>query len=246
MDGKIDLITLLFLVLAVVVFWKLRGVLGRRTGDEATRYERFKVQQRQNEAQAAANAKDKVVTIPRRDRIDPTEVQPKAASDTDRQAKMTRFAAGNGALARGLVELVKLEPSFDPDAFMTGAKSAYAMIVTSYAEGNRKVLKDLLSPEVYDGFISAIDDRESRKETIEQSFIGTKTAEMVEAEVKGGVAQLTIKFVSELISATRNMAGEIIGGDPKKIKQMTDVWTFARQIGSNNPNWHLVATQAAT
>ncbi len=244
MDGKIDLTTLLFLVLAVVVFLKLRSVLGRRTGDESTRYERYRAQQT-SETAAAASGNDKVVTLPKRDRVDAQTGAQKVNSDMDRQTRMTRFAAGNATLARGLVELVRNDTTFDPDQFMAGAKSAYAMIVTGFAEGNRKLLQDLLSPEVYEGFLTAIDDREARKEIIEQSFVGIKSAELVEAEMKGGTAHLTVKFVSELITATRNAAGEVLVGDPKKIKQMTDIWTFARDAKSSNPNWHLTATQAA-
>ena len=243
MDGKIDLTTLLFLVLAVVVFLKLRSVLGRRTGDETTRYERFKAQ-RTNEAEQSAS-KDKIVTLPRRERAEAATTEPKVESDTERQTRMTRFAGGNAALAMGLVDIANTDTTFDPTEFMKGARSAYEMIVMAFAEGNRNLLRDLLSPEVYEGFDAAVTDREGRKETIEQSFVGIKSSDMVEAEFKGGIAQLTIKFVSELISATRNAAAEVISGDPKRIKEMTDVWTFARDVSSNNPNWRLVATQAA-
>ena len=243
MDGRIDLSTLLFLVLAVVVFLKLRSVLGRRTGDEATRYERFKAQRTTETEQNAGN--DKIVTLPRRERSEATAESPKIETETDRQTRMTRFAAGNAALAKGLVDIVQSDTAFDPVEFMKGARSAYEMIVMGFAEGNRSLLQNLLSPEVYEGFDAAITDREGRKETIEQSFVGIKTADMVEAEVKGGIAQLTIKFVSELISATRNAAAEVMSGDPKRIKEMTDVWTFARDVTSTDPNWRLIATQAA-
>jgi predicted lipid-binding transport protein (Tim44 family) len=122
---------------------------------------------------------------------------------------------------------------------------AYEIIVTAFAEGNRRTLKDLLSSEVYEGFNSAIADREGRGEQIDQSFVGIKSADLVEAELKGGVAHLTVKFVSELISATRDRAGVVISGDPKRIREVTDIWTFAREVASRNPNWKLVATQAA-
>ena len=71
-------------------------------------------------------------------------------------------------------------------------------------------------------------------------------AELIEAELKGNVAQMTVKFVSELISATRSATGDVIAGDPKRIKEVTDIWTFARDVTSGNPNWRLVATQAAS
>src|SRR5262249_44059808 len=101
------------------------------------------------------------------------------------------------------------------------------------------------SREVYDGFVGAIADRENRGEQIDQSFVGIRSADIVEAELKNGVAQLSIKFVSELISATRDKTGEVITGDPKRIKEVTDIWTFAREVAWRNPNWRLVATQAA-
>ena len=117
--------------------------------------------------------------------------------------------------------------------------------MTAFAEGNRKTLKSLLSREVYDGFAGAITDRESRGEQVDQSFVGIKSADIFEAELKAGMAQVTVKFVSELISATRDKAGEVITGDPKRIKEVTDIWTFAREVASRDPNWKLIATQAA-
>ena len=136
-------------------------------------------------------------------------------------------------------------PRSIPSHFLQGARVAYEIIVTAFAEGNRRTLKDLLSPEVYDGFSAAITEREARGEQIDQSFVGIKSADLVEAELKSGIAQLTVKFVSELISATRDRAGEVISGDPKRIREVTDIWTFAREAVSRNPNWKLVATQAA-
>jgi predicted lipid-binding transport protein (Tim44 family) len=249
MDGRIDLTTLLFLVLAVVIFLKLRSVLGRRTGHEQTRYERYKAQQQEA---AQRNGKlatqDKVVTLPRRGRED-ADAKPAAEQQARADAEERRvkdYAAGNAGMTQGLIDLVRADSSFDLDDFLRGARAAYELIVTAFAEGNRKSLKDLLSREVYDGFAGAIGERENRGEQIDQSFVGIKSADIVEAEVKNGVAQLTVKFVSELISATRDRAGVVILGDPKRIKEVTDIWTFAREVASRNPNWRLVATQAAS
>jgi predicted lipid-binding transport protein (Tim44 family) len=225
MDGRIDVTTLLFLVLAVVIFLKLRSVLGRRTGHEQARFERYKAQQEASQ-RAKVPAQDKVVTLPRRERV-------------------KGLAAGNTGLAKGLVDIVRADLSFDPDQFLKGASAAYEIIVTAFAEGNRKTLKDLLSRDVYEGFSGAIAERESRNEQIDQSFVGIKSADIVEAELKNGMSQLTVRFVSELISATRDKAGEVIAGDPKRIKEVTDIWTFAREVASRNPNWRLIATQAA-
>lgn len=244
MDGRIDVTTLLFLVLAVVIFLKLRSVLGRRTGHEQARLERYKAQQEASQ-RAKVPAQDKVVTLPRREReeLEPRPVEAAVRTDVEERAK--GLAAGNTGLAKGLVDIVRADLSFDPDEFLKGARAAYEIIVTAFAEGNRKTLKDLLSRDVYDGFSGAIADRESRNEQIDQSFVGIKSADIVEAELKNGMAQLTIKFVSELISATRDKAGEVIAGDPKRIKEVTDIWTFAREVASRNPNWRLIATQAA-
>ncbi|MCC2112580.1 MAG: Tim44 domain-containing protein, partial [Hyphomicrobiales bacterium] len=122
---------------------------------------------------------------------------------------------------------------------------AYEMIVTAFAEGDRKALKNLLAKEVYDGFVAAISDREARAETIESTFIGIDKSEIVEAEVKSGTAQITVRFLSQLISATRDKDGQLIDGDPNKITEVTDIWTFARDVNSRNPNWKLIATEAA-
>jgi predicted lipid-binding transport protein (Tim44 family) len=130
-------------------------------------------------------------------------------------------------------------------AWPRGSSISFALTVTAFAEGNRKALKNLLSREVYDGFAGAITDRETRSEQVDQSFVGIKSADIVEAELKGGMAHVAVKFVSELISATRDKAGEVITGDPKRIKEVTDIWTFAREVASRDPNWKLIATQAA-
>jgi predicted lipid-binding transport protein (Tim44 family) len=248
MDGGFNVSTLLFLVLAVVIFLKLRSVLGRRTGHEQTRYERYKAQQQET---AQRNSKlagsDKVVTLPRRERDEQLEPRPvtvpQARADVEERVK--GLAAGNASVAKGLVDIVRADESFDPDTFLKGARAAYELIVTAFAEGNRKALKNLLSREVYEGFAGAITDRESRGEQVDQSFVGIKSADIFEAELKSGMAQVTVKFVSELISATRDKAGEVITGDPKRIKEVTDIWTFAREVASRDPNWKLIATQAA-
>src|SRR5262245_48149471 len=246
MDGRIDVTTLLFLVLAVVIFIKLRSVLGRRTGHEQTRFERYKAQQEARQRNGELVGQDKIVTLPRREREEDA-VSPPAAQSTlaDGEQRVREFAAGNGEVSQGLVEIFRSDPSFEPSHFVQGAKAAYEIIVTAFAEGNRKTLKNLLNSEVYEGFNGAIADRERRGEQIDQSFVGIKSADLVEAELKGGIAQVTVKFVSELISATRDRAGVVIGGDPKRIREVTDIWTFAREAASRDPNWKLIATQAA-
>jgi predicted lipid-binding transport protein (Tim44 family) len=240
MDGRIDLITLLSLVVAVVAIWKLRSVLGRRSSDDEARVERVRAQQ---QARERAAAQDKVVTLPRRDVEEAAPTGAEQAMVSDAEARLKTFAS-DPAVERGLLAILRASPSFDPEHFLAGAKQAYEMIVTAFAEGNRKMLKDLLSREVLDGFSAAIADREKRGEQIDQSFVGINRADIVEADLKNGVAQITVKFVSQLISATRDRSGEVIHGDPQRIKEVTDIWSFAREVSSRNPNWRLVATQS--
>ena len=246
MDGsQSNLMALIFLVAAVLIFLKLRSVLGRRTGDEPARFERYRADRAAADAQAAAKADNKVVTLPRRDREAPVEATVPRETEADRAHRMTQFAGGNSVLARGLIDIAAADRVFEPAEFLRGAKAAYEAIVMGFAEGNRHMLKDLLSAEVFDGFSAALDERAARKETVEQSFVGIKTAEIVEADVRGSVAHVTVKFLSELITATRNMASEVIAGDPKRVKEVTDIWTFARDVNASNPNWYLDATRAA-
>ena len=243
MDGRIDVVTLLFLIVAVVAILKLRSVLGRRTGDEEARYER-QARAQQEARERAAAAKDKVVTLPRREREPAAAAAEAQTTVADAEGRIKTFANGNTMLEKSLLALVRADSSFDPEQFLGGAKQAYEMIVTAFAEGNRKMLKDLLSKDVFDGFVSAIADRESRGEQIDQSFVGINKSELVEAEMKGSIAQITVKFISQLISATRDAAGQVVSGDPQKIREVTDIWTFARDTTSRNPNWRLIATQA--
>ena len=243
MDGKIDIFTIMFLVLAVVIILKLRSVLGRRTSDDEARIDRNR-QRALERAQASTKngAADKVVALPRRDR--PEQAAETATASAAAEERVRGFAGGDRNLEEGLLSIVRADRNFDPDGFLKGARQAYEMIVTAFAEGNRKALRSLLSKEVFDGFAGAISDREARGEIIDQSFVGINKADLLEAELKNGTAHVTVKFVSELISATRDRAGAVISGDTKKIKEVVDIWTFAREVASRDPNWRLIATQA--
>jgi len=242
MDGKIDIFTLLFLVLAVIIILRLRSVLGRKSSEDDARVERYKAEQRARAA--AGQGQDKIVTLPRRDRADASPEKAAASATADIEEKVRTLASGNEPLAEGLMSVARADSSFDPEHFLVGARQAYEMIVTAFAEANRKTLKGLLSKDVFEGFSAALTEREGRGEQIDQSFVGINKADIVEAEVKGGMAHVTVRFASELISATRDRDGTVIAGDPKRIKEVIDIWTFARDIGSRDPNWKLVATQA--
>ena len=243
MDGRIDLITLISLVVAIVAIWKLRSVLGQRTNTDETRIDQQLRARQERERQAAAN--QKVVTLPRRTEEGAAATAADQAAIAQAEERVKTFSA-DPAVEQGLLAILRADGAFDPAHFMQGAKQAYEMIVTAFAEGNRKMLRDLLSKEVMEGFNAAITDRERRGEIIDQQFVGINKAEISQAELKNGVATVTVKFDSQLISATRNKAAEVIAGDPQKITDVTDFWSFARELDSRNPNWKLVATESAS
>jgi len=250
MEGQIDLFTLLAMIVAVVAVLKLRSVLGRRSDDDDARIERrARESEMRNAGSATGAASDKVVTLPRRDREDAPSEGVATASAAEIESKVRAFAKGDDLVANGLLDIQKLDRDFDPEQFVEGARQAYEIIVTSFAEGNRKALRDLLSREVLDGFAASISEREGRGERVEQNFVGINKADILEAEVKSGVANITMRFVSQLITATRDKSGTVVAGDPTRISDVTDIWTFSRDIGTAraraNPNWRLIATQDA-
>ena len=119
------------------------------------------------------------------------------------------------------------------------------MIVTAFAGGDRRQLRSLLSREVYDGFDAAITERERRNETAETRFVSIDGSAITAAELRNRTtAQITVRFVSKLISATRDRTGAVIDGNAEKVTDVTDVWTFARDISSRDPNWKVIATEA--
>jgi len=237
MNGFVDIYTLIFLVLAVVIFFKLRSVLGQRTGSERPPFDPF-TRRKASEPEAADDGK--VVALPRRASED-VSAATIAAQDVDH--RISAVATPGTPLAAAVGQIMAADRNFDPQQFIDGARTAYEMIVTSFARGDQKALKPLLGREVYDGFASAISEREARGETVEFNFVGFDKVEMVDAALKNGTAQVTVKFGSKLISATRDKAGEVVDGDPVHIADVTDIWTFARDVSSRDPNWLLVATE---
>ena len=148
-------------------------------------------------------------------------------------------------LAQGLDAVATQDSSFDPRHFLSGARSAYEMIVLAFANGDRRALRDLLSSEVYDSFEAVIKDREKHEQKTETRFVSIDKAELVGAELRERIAQLTVRFVSQMISVTRDKAGTIVDGNPDKVADITDIWTFARDTASRDPNWKLVGTGSA-
>ncbi len=246
MEGQIDLFTLLSMIVAVIAVLKLRSVLGRKSDDDDARIER---RNREAEMRSSAQTSDKVVTLPRREREEqPADAAPQVTA-AEVESRVRAFAKGDDDITRGLLEIQKLDRDFDPEHFVAGARQAYEIIVTAFAEGNRKALKDLLNREVLESFTESIAEREKRGERIEQNFVGIDKADILEAEVKSGIANITLRFVSQLITATRDKAGVVVAGNPAQLTNVTDIWTFSRDISTprarSNPNWRLIGTEAA-
>ncbi len=248
MNGQFDLITLISLIVAAVAILKLRSVLGHRTDDDDQRVERLKTRDREAQKGQSGGPTGEVITMPRRDRDDKAVATPDDAAASDRAAQIRAYPAIDASVTNGLLAVVKSDPDFDPEAFVSGSGRAYEMIVSSFADGDRKALKNLLSRDVYEGFVAAIGEREKQGEKIDQQFVGIKKADIVDAEMKGGVAYVTVRFVSELITAKHDKTGAVVDGDPQKIKEVTDIWTFSRDVSTararSNLNWRLEETQA--
>lgn len=241
MNTVFDIYTIIFLALAVFIFFRLRSVLGTKTGQE-----RDPFQPRDNNRDLPPGTRPpaaggEVIPMPARNGAAP--VAPAAAADPAAPRWGTLAQPGT-PLARGFDAIATRDPSFDPAGFVGGAKAAYEMIVLAFAGGDRKMLRDLLAKDVFDGFEAAIRERETRGEQVETRFVGIEKAEIVDAQQRGDQAQVTVKFVSQLVTATRDRAGTVVDGSPDRVTDVTDVWTFARNVTDRDPNWRLIATEA--
>lgn len=230
-----DIYTIIFLALAIFIFLRLRSVLGQRTGRERPPYDPYSAR----DARAPAG-NDKVVTLPPRN----AENVSRPAEGAEPVERWKGVAEQGSPVAAGLDAIVAADPTFDARHFVAGARAAYEMIVGAFAAGDRKALKGLLSREVYDGFEAAIREREAKGETVENKFVSLDQAEVTGAELRNNMAHVTVRFVSQLITTTRDKAGNVIEGSPDKVTEVTDVWTFARDVTARDPNWKLVATEA--
>lgn len=229
-----DIYTIIFLALAIFIFLRLRSVLGQRTGRERPPYDPYSARD------ARAPAGDKVVTLPTRN----AEASPITVEPAEPAERWKGIAEAGTPVAAGLDAIVATDPNFDAKQFIAGARAAYEMIVGAFALGDRKTLKGLLSKEVYEGFEGAIRDREAKGETVETRFVSLDNADLIGAELRGNTAHVTVRFISQLITATRDKSDNVVDGSPDKVTEVTDVWTFARDITSRDPNWKLVATEA--
>jgi predicted lipid-binding transport protein (Tim44 family) len=229
--GFFDIYSVIFLVIAVAIFWKLRSVLGTRTGSEKPPVNRWG---RNGPPQGPIAGPDNVVPLPRP--LNPPTATPVVTDPS------IPDAMAPSALDEALRLIAQADRGFDQSHFLGGAKAAYEMIVTAFATGDRRTLKPLLSKEVYDSFAGAMDERERLGHMVETKFVGIDRAEIIEARLKGGIAEVTVRFSSQLITATLDQAGTVVDGDANRVTDVIDIWTFSREISSSDPNWRLVST----
>jgi len=212
--------------MAAIVILVLRNTLGRKTGNE-------------HEGGPTLHREQNQARPPH-----PGDVSQGAtmSEPVDTQTSIDEFAEPGSKLAQSLTEIQVADRNFDAGRFFSGAKSAYEMIVNAFAAGDKKALKPLLNDEIFNDFSSAIDARKSRGESVETTFIGLANCKIAGAALTGRIAEITIRFVSELISVTKNADGAVIDGDPSEVYKVTDIWTFSHDIKSSDPNWKLIAT----
>lgn len=223
--NELDLV--LFAMVAAFLVYRLRGVLGRRTGDERPPTEMDSPRSSQRSVPAADNANDEnVVVLP------------------DRKSEDAFVEQAEGEFGENLRKVRDADPSFNSDQFSEGASAAFEMVVTSFATGDRETLRPLLSDEVYENFAGAIVERADKGQTMEMTLVGIQSCKIIEATMDGRVAFITVKFVTEQIEVTRDAAGDVVEGDATRVTPVTDIWTFARNTRSRNPNWTLVATES--
>ena len=233
MDEFFDIPTLIVIGVAIFVLFRLRQVLGSRTGTEKSPLQRAQ--------QQTKPANDEKV-VPLR----PTP-PPAPDLDSDRralklQAEIDQLSRGNAEVATGLKAIADADPGFSPKSFLEGAKSAYEMIVTAFAAGDRKTLRNLLEKDVYDGFERAIADREAAGRTVDFTFVGLPKIEISDADYDKRDVRVAVKFTAEVVQATRDKDGTLIEGNADQVQNIADEWTFARNPKSRDPNWKLVAT----
>ncbi|MEP2642644.1 Tim44/TimA family putative adaptor protein [Roseobacter sp.] len=216
-----QLIQLLVLAgIAVFLIMRLKNVLGTRDGHE---------QQPQPKPQARG------ATTPEFEVIE-------GGPDLD----ITDHVDENSAAAKALSSMKRIEPFFNVTEFLGGARSAYEMIVMGYEKGELSDIQPFLAEDIYESFVDGIAAREDQGLTVESDFIGVRELTLVDAtlDADNQEAELTIRFVAELTSVVRNAEGEIIDGAANEIKRQKDTWSFARAMGTDDPNWLLVSTDA--
>ena len=243
-----------FALIAIFIILRLRGVLGRRTGQQRQRHaDRFTRTEKAPE-ESQAQPQGEIVHLPDRTRPAPEAPQdvppedmatepasPRPMRAERREAESERDDAVSG-LRAGLEQIRRADHEFSPRRFVQGAQAAFEMVVDAFAKGDTATLRPLLGDDVYDEFAAAIRERMADGHVQETTIVALDAAEIISAEMRSSTARVTVKFVSQQINVVRDKEGEEVGGDSSLIERVTDIWTFARNTRSSDPNWALIET----
>jgi len=221
MSGGLPIDLILFAMVAAFLVLRLRSVLGRRTG-----FERPPRTERLPAGQAPANAAE-------------AEALPPAPDAVRRRIPDPQSPTG-----QVLLRIRAIDPNFDPTAFLVGAEAAFRMIVEAFARGDRATLRDLLSEDAYAGFERAIAAREEAGETQRTEIRAIHELAIEAAELRGTIAELTVRIVSDQVNLTMARDGSITAG-AEAVTEITDLWTFQRDVALPDPTWKLVGTRSA-
>lgn len=215
--ADLQLLTILLIASVAGIFlFRLYSVLGRRTGHERPPQEGYQLNPRQTDDGTPLKLSPK-----------PVLVAPDRPTDP---------------VASGLFDISLADRGFDKDQFLKGAQAAYEMILTAFAAGDRDTLKPLLSDDVFAAFDAVIKRRETHAQKASLTLVGFSDVKIVAAALKASVAAITLAFAARLISATTDADGKVVEGDATTVQDVTDVWTFTRDVRARDPNWVLVAT----
>lgn len=219
------------LIAAGLVFW-LRNILGTRSGDESFT----------PVAKLDLDGEGKIITL---DFADENRDDERLATIEALCAEEngTNMAVETSAARDLLIEIAKANTSFNIKEFLRAAQDAFVYVVESFAEGDRKTLADLLSPQVYEAFDTAIAQREEAEQTMMAEIQSIQKASVVSARLEGKRAFVTVRFLAEEITCTKDRDQNIISGHPEKSITMRDVWTFFRDFKSKDPRWVVVETR---
>ncbi len=238
-DGFQFLDIILFAAIAAFFVLRLRGVLGKRTGHDKPTADPF------GSREKAEGEDDTVISLPDRNKnASAEETADEDAGPAEEIAESTEDETAATPLAANLRQVKRADKSFDEDEFVNGAQTAFEWVIDAFAKGDAKTLRPLLSNDVYGDFSGAIEERENAGQMLETTLVGITEARIIEAELQGRTAFVTIKFVSEQVNVVRDSDGEVVEGDPNHVTKITDIWTFARNTRSRDPDWTLVATRS--
>ena len=223
-----DFSTVILALVALFVVFKLRSVLGTRSGSERPSGGLLAPLRRAPGAPPAIAPAEA-----------PTPAAPFATAPVDRWKGLAEPNAWSG-----LDAIAAADRSFAAPDFLSGARAAYDMVVHGFAAGDAATLRNLMAPEAFANFDAAIRARAAAGETMTTTVVSIDAAEIVGAQLTGTSAQISVRFASKLNSVTRDPAGAIVDGSPAEVADHIDVWTFARDVRSRDPNWQLTATQS--